>query len=1402
MRSILLRAILLLVCVLLLFIYIITAHAWVINHPPVAVDDSYTTHGITYIPAPGVLSNDSDPDGDTIYTQNGYRAATHGIVTYYSDGSFYYSPDSGYSGPDNFVYTVYDGKGEADTATITFNVVNSPPTAVTDYYVVRGIIYIPAPGMLANDSDPDGDPIHLAYAGVTGGSQHGTATTFSDGSFYFEAVPDYVGPDSFKYTVCDFDVCSEGTVNLFITDQDDENVGVTSCNAQVGGPINVTNGNMYLQQTDYQLPGVGEALGITRTYNSMSQRVGLFGAGWSTAYDESIKVHSSTLLQLYLPDGRAVDFRRPDGTGAFTPMQGDFHGQVVNNADGSYSLSLLDGGVHRFNGAGKLLSLSDRNNNQTALTYDANNRLISATDPFGRTLAVANDANGRALSLSDSLGTIATYAYGSGDELLSVTYADGSGFRFGYELSPGLVLTSVTDMLGNIVESHTYDALGRALTSEKQGGVERVTLNYVSDTETDVTDALNHVTRYYFDKSRPRNVVTKVEGVCSCGGSSQSQTWTYDDRLNVTARTNALNQTTTFTYDADGNQLTETNALGTKRYTYNQFGQVLTNTDVMNGVTTNTYDAQGNLLSVTDALNNTTAFTYDARGQLLSMTDARFKVTGFAYNTSGNLIQKTDAFGSVTKYAYDARGRITKVTDALSKATAYAYDAVGRVNKITYFDASFVTFSYDLAGRRTAATDARNNSTTYAYDGAYRLTSETDAAGKVTTYSYDLMSNLTGKTDALGNTTNYEYDDFNRLVKTIHPSGVPGGTRGTEALAYDAGGNVTQATDPEGRATSYEYDAANRLVKLTEANLKVTRYEYDARSNLTAVVDALNQRYVFSYDSLGRVTQVTRGGVSMSFVYDAMGNQTQRTDYNGARTTYTYDALNRLTKITYPNAATVLYTYNKVSRLTTATNAVGRVTLHYNGMWRLNSTTDVFNQVIDYTFDANGNRAQMSYGAQVEATYEYDQMNRVTRITDGAGQVVTYGYDDEGKLTSRTLPNGVNTSYQYNRRPRLTRIQDTIGASTIADHQYTYSASGRITQDTDPDGTRLYTYGAVYRLYSVSANGQTVESYRADAVGNRTSSHLSASYEHEPFNRLVRTATASYSYDTNGNLLTKTENSGVWQYSWDYENRLTKVVRPDGVSVSYKYDALGRRVQRTPSNGVSTNYIYDGQEVVKDLNSDGSTVEYLNGPGIDNKVRQESSTAGVHYYQVDHLGSTRALTDASGNVVERASYDSFGNGTGSARTRYGYTGRERDELTGLYYYRARWYDPQIGRFISEDPIGFGGGINFYAYVSNNPVSFSDPFGLCPQETSQYTPCHVMADIAQDIADDVSRQFPDNNLGAFARDMSIERRNQFDTRFSALYLGRRLDSLGAAKDLSRANYFDPDPRQINPKYIGE
>lgn len=1107
------------------------------------------------------------------------------------------------------------------------------------------------------------------------------------------------------------------TITVYVGEKgDDPNNGSTSCNANVGKPVNVTNGNMYIRQTDYSVPGDGESLLVSRTYNSQGQnkRVGLFGNGWSSELDESVTAYGTTALRWQTPEGRGVIFGRATTSDPYLPRSApDMRVQIVKNGDGSYTLTYQDGRIHQFNAAGKLLSKTDRNGNQLTLTYDTNGRPVSVTDPFGRTLTLAYGSYNLVSSITDAMGTVATYAYayGSYGVLRSVTYADGSKYVFAETaIGNAFFLTTVKDALNNVLEAHTYDGQGRALTSERHGGVERYTLSYVNSGETNVTDALGHVTKYFFDKSKGRNVVTRVEGSCSCGGS-QVQTWTYDDKLNVTATTNALNQTTTSTYDAQGNRLTKIDALGTTTYTYNQFGEVLTVTDAMGGVTTNTYDAQGNLLSTKDALNNTTSFAYDARGQLTSLTNARNKTTTLTWDTSGRLTQVKDANNNTTSYAYDARAHVTSITNAANQTTGYEYDLAGRLKKVTQPDLSFVTFTYDLAGRRTQFTDARNNSTNYIYDSAYRLTSETSATNQTTSTAYNLMSLPTSRTDASGRTTNFEYDDFNRLVKTIYPPAVTGAARLQETIAYDAAGNVTSRTDTAGRLTAYQYDAANRPTRVTDAANQITQYEYNARSDMTAVVDSLNQRYAFAYDALGRATGITRGGVSMSYAYDAVGNRTARTDYNGAATNYTYDNLNRLTQVAYPDTTSATYAYDALSRLTSATNQNGAVTMSYDNRGRAQTVSDVFGKTITYGYDVNNNRTSMQLGTITGASYTYDALNRLTQLTDSAG-AVSYAYDATNKVTSRAVPNGVATSYQYDGLDRLTRLQHVKGATTVADYQYQFNAASQITQIAEPATTRVYAYDQVDRLISMTSPGAPNESYAYDSVGNRTSSHLSASYTHQPFNKLVTGSANTYSYDLNGNLTSKISGAGTWLYTWDYENRLKQVTRPDGMTVTYQYDALGRRVQRTPSSGVATNFSYDGADVVLDVNSDNSTVTYLNGPGMDNKLKQTHSASGTLYFSQDHLGSTTALTDASGTVVAQAGYDAFGNSTSSLPTRYGYAGRELDSDTGLYYYRARWYDSQAGRFLSEDPLGIAGGdVNFYVYVGNSPVNWTDPLGL-------------------------------------------------------------------------------------------
>ena len=270
----------------------------------------------------------------------------------------------------------------------------------------------------------------------------------------------------------------------------------------------------------------------------------------------------------------------------------------------------------------------------------------------------------------------------------------------------------------------------------------------------------------------------------------------------------------------------------------------------------------------------------------------------------------------------------------------------------------------------------------------------------------------------------------------------------------------------------------------------------------------------------------------------------------------------------------------------------------------------------------------------------------------------------------------------------------------------------QISQIPDLSQTGIFGYDNVDRLTSMN-NGSSNESYSFDSVGNRTASHRSSTYGYQPFNRLTSTASSTQNIDANGNTVAKAEGSNFWRYGFDYENRVSSA-STRRQTVRYIYDALGRRVRRHIAGGKeNTKYTYDGQDVVIDDNA-GVLTKYQNGLSIDSKLKQTTSGVSKYFLQ-DHLGSTLALTNSSGAILEQNSYDSFGNPSNSGfSNRYQFTGREYDSLTGLTYYRERWYDSSIGRFISEDPIGLrGGDVNLFGYVWNSPNRFRDPTGLFP-----------------------------------------------------------------------------------------
>ncbi len=293
----------------------------------------------------------------------------------------------------------------------------------------------------------------------------------------------------------------------------------------------------------------------------------------------------------------------------------------------------------------------------------------------------------------------------------------------------------------------------------------------------------------------------------------------------------------------------------------------------------------------------------------------------------------------------------------------------------------------------------------------------------------------------------------------------------------------------------------------------------------------------------------------------------------------------------------------------------------------------------------------------------------------------------------------------------LTRLKDVKTSATLFDRQYSYNSANQISQIVEPSFTRGFGYDNSNQLTSVT-NGGAGESYTFDAVGNRAASHQSSTYSYSPFNRLTATDTANYNFDANGNTTAKAEGSNFWRYTWDAENRLAEASTRKQ-KVRYVYDALGRRVRRhIPGTKELTKFTYDGDDVLLDDDINTGPTKYLNGPGIDNKLRLTTGSS-VSYFLADHLGSTNGLTNSSGLLTDLNSYDSFGNPSNSSfPTRYQFTGREYDSFSGLQYNRARFYGPNIGRFISEDPIGFNGGdVNLHGYVRNNPVNLVDAYGL-------------------------------------------------------------------------------------------
>jgi RHS repeat-associated protein len=779
-------------------------------------------------------------------------------------------------------------------------------------------------------------------------------------------------------------------------------------------------------------------------------------------------------------------------------------------------------------------------------------------------------------------------------------------------------------------------------------------------------------------------------------------------------------------------------------------------------VTETSYNALGHIDQTIDPMGVRTKDIYDIQGRLIEIR--------YNYNESDG------TWAASVQFGYDANGQKIWEKDRAGRMTHFSYDKVGRRVKTTYEDGSSISTVYDTVARVGSTTDRNGNLTRFEYDQLGRQKAVTDALGNTTEYSYDEVGNLKSVTDALGHKTEFEYDALNRRIKTIFADGTFTRTEydklgrvekeidqenRVKEFGYDSMGRLTSVTQWIDKnvlesfvTTHYDYDVRGNRIHIKDAlweqnNHRVTAFQYDIRGRLTAKIYPLcegqqeaDQELYFN-DPAGRLTTKTTPNLDdITYQYDFEGRETVRSyDYNGNVTwTFDYNADGSRQKVTRAwdghGSHEWNYTYDP-----------------YSG-W-LVSVTDPFDRAISYEYDKNGNRAALTT-PQGRQEFTFDALNRLVSTKDkvGTSEEVEYTYTYEGPALLRELnyPNGIKTTYTYDNLNRLKNIEHKDSSTLYSSFNYTLSPSGlrtavdeklRNEDDVLLDNLRVdYTYDDLNRLTGETRTGQYQPysiSYEYDNVGNRTKLTRNSTDTYYKYNERDFLLSESpilndpnppvtYAFDANGNMVSKVVDQDMtYTYGWDPENRMRTYSEGSTEIARFQYDNDGVRYYRdnadqTPT--VFTEFLVDQQRPYADVleeYGEGSPglpalkIEYFHGAELLAEKRPDEDSA---YFLADGQFSTRQRITPEKSVATLLSYEAFGNdlpqnSTGS--TQYRYNRQQREDLLAVYYLRARYMSPAVGRFWSEDPVGStrekAVTLDRFVYAFNEPVANWDPTGL-------------------------------------------------------------------------------------------
>jgi RHS repeat-associated protein len=866
-------------------------------------------------------------------------------------------------------------------------------------------------------------------------------------------------------------------------------------------------------------------------------------------------------------------------------------------------------------------------------------------------------------------------------------------------------------------------------------------------------------TSYEYDENNNKTKETKY-----FTGWTQTTTYTYDlldNPIQIISDYDTSKQViTTLKYDNNSNLIEKKVwSWATIKYSYNEFVKLTQEKIVVDSndtskdiITSYEYDNNWNLIKKTDPKWNITNYVYDDYDRLVKEINPKWDYSSITYN-SDNTISQLQKYSS---------------WNTLLSKLSYTYNWLWKVLKeITYKDpinntwAITQTNDYDNNGNLVSKIDWKWNQTIYAYDEFNNLIETTDSLWNKIVSEYDKNNNITQKQIVQSNnkvtTTNYNYDEDNRLLSETN------NLNKTKTYEYNNLNQAISIEDENWNTTSYTYDYRGKAKTKSQTNswsTITTSYTYDERWNNTSIEDQNWNTTTYVYDNLNRlITTIYPDDKEINYSYDKNSNLLSQLDPNGTNTTNTYDTTNYLTARTIQTWTGVIwitnenYSYDELCRLIEANDTNNhKLNFAYDSLNRLLQENQS-GSLVNYTYDDNNNLLSITNPNNKTTSYTYDELNRLTNISQSWTTIATYSYTWvlNDKITYWNNKEIISTFDSLNRLNSLN--------NWVKNYTYTYDDVSNITSDNEKN----YSYDDIYRVTQVNntQSGTLLERFNYDSAGNRTND-LNNSYTNNNLNQytsvIASGATQStLTYDNNWNLI----NDWTKTYEYDYKNRLVKVTSWSWVIAEFKYDVLGRRYEKRAGT-TTTNYIYSNENLLseyKTVNWQTLKKEYVNWLWIDNilAVEQEEpdltiqereelsfcnanvlvksgefvkygwqlivdrcnnlvSSGSVivenrYYFAKNHLWSVDAITDNSWTIVTTYDYDSYWNFTQSWYDIWNsrlFTGREYDKEIGLYYNRARYYNPELGRFISRDPIGQVDDVNLYGYVGENPVMWVDP----------------------------------------------------------------------------------------------